>query len=107
MIHPRLLGTFVIALGLAAAPQSTEDPVMRARAQRAQAGGEQDLPPVPRVVLEPPPLPAPEIHIKDTRGYRASKKAKRGKRGKAALIGKGAAKDAKTPRAKKAVRVKK
>ncbi len=99
MIHPRLLGTFVIALGLAAAPQSAEDPVMKARAQRAQTGGDQDLPPVPRVVLEPPPLPPPEVHIKDTRGYRASKKARRGKRGKTAVVRKGGAKASRTRKA--------
>jgi len=77
---------------------------MKIRAQRAQAGGDQDLPPVPRAVLEPPPLPPPEVHIKDTRGYRASKKARRGKRGKAAVTRKGGAK---VSRAKKAAAVKK
>jgi hypothetical protein len=45
----------------------TEDPVVKARLQRAQAQGieESDLPPVPRGVVEPPPLPPPEIHAKD------------------------------------------
>lgn len=104
MTYPRLLGTFAIALGLAAAQQPADDPVMKIRAQRAQAGGDQDLPPVPRVVLEPPPLPPPEVHIKDTRRYRASKKARRGKRGKAAVTRKGGAKASRT---KKAVVVKK
>jgi len=104
MTYPRLLGTFAIALGLAAAQQPADDPVLKIRAQRAQAGGDQDLPPVPRVVLEPPPLPPPEVHIKDTRGYRASKKARRGKRGKAAVTRKGGAK---ASGAKKTVRVKK
>ncbi len=104
MTCPRLLGTFAIALGLAAAQQPADDPVMKIRAQRAQAGGDQDLPPVPRAVLEPPPLPPPEVHIKDTRGYRASKKARRGKRGKAAVTRKGGAK---VSRAKKAAAVKK
>jgi len=102
MTYPRLLGTFAIALGLAAAQQAPEDPVMKVRAQRAQVGGDQDLPPVPRVVLEPPPLPAPEVHIKDTRGYRARRKVKRGKRGKSAIVKKGAVKAAKTSRTKKA-----
>ncbi len=101
MTYPRLLGTFAIALGLAAAQQPADDPVMKVRAQRAQAGGDQDLPPVPRVVMEPPPLPPPEVHVKDTRGYRSSK-AKRGKRGKAAVVKKGAAKGAKASRTKKA-----
>lgn len=104
MTCPRLLGTFAIALGLAAAQQASDDPVMKVRAQRAQGSGDQDLPPVPRAVLEPPPLPPPEVHIKDTRGYRASKKARRGKRGKAAVTRKGGAK---ASRAKKRVVVKK
>ncbi len=46
-----------------------EDPVLRAKAQRAQSQGvkEGDLPPVPRTVQEPPPLPAPEAHPKEGR----------------------------------------
>jgi hypothetical protein len=59
----------------ACARQLPEDPVMKARAQRAQAQGinEADLPPVPRSVLEPPPLPPPELHLKDSRQGRAGK----------------------------------
>lgn len=44
-----------------------DDPVMKIRMQRSQTQGvnESDLPPVPRSVMEPPPLPLPEVHAKD------------------------------------------
>ena len=44
-----------------------DDPVVKIRMQRAAIQGinEADLPPVPRGVMEPPALPAPEIHVKD------------------------------------------
>lgn len=76
-----------LALGLVAAPKPQEDPVMRARAQRASAQGiaEGDLPPVPRGIVEPPPLPPPEAHVKDTRKGRRAKKRVVRKRGKAAV----------------------
>lgn len=82
-----------LALGLVAAPKPQEDPVMRARAQRASAQGiaEGDLPPVPRGIVEPPPLPPPEAHVRDTRKGRTAKKRVVRKRGKAA-VKKGAAK---------------
>ena len=63
----------VVLLGLAGtmvfARQVPDDPVLKARAQRALAMGisEGDLPPVPRTIAEPPPLPAPETNYKDTR----------------------------------------
>ena len=72
----------------------TDDPVMKARLQRSQAQGidEADLPPVPRTVTEPPPLPPPETHAKDLPHAAVSKAARRrggsvrpGKRGRAAL----------------------
>jgi len=55
-----------------------DDPVMKARLQRAQAQGieESDLPPVPRSVVEPPPMPPPEIHFKDAPHPKASKTAR-------------------------------
>lgn len=60
-----------------------EDPVQKARAERAQAQGigEGDLPPLPRGVVEPPPLPPPETHVKDTRGGSTGRvvKTRRGK----------------------------
>ena len=74
-----------LALSLVASAQSQEDPVLRARAQRASAQGiaEGDLPPVPRGIVEPPPLPPPEAHVKDTRKGKAKTKgkAKKGKSG--------------------------
>lgn len=60
-----------------------EDPVLKARATRAAAQGidERDLPPMPKALVEPPPLPPPETHPKDMPGYRA--KHRRGRhRGK-------------------------
>ncbi|WP_257306793.1 hypothetical protein [Geothrix campi] len=83
----RVLFISSLALGLVAAPRPQEDPVMKARAQRASAQGisEGDLPPVPRGIIEPPPLPPPEAHVKDTRkGKRAKGKVKH-RRGKATL----------------------
>ena len=88
----RVLFMSTLALGLVAAPQGQEDPVLRARAQRASAQGvaDGDLPPVPRGIVEPPPLPPPEAHVKDSRkGRKAPAKAARkgkssSKKGKAA-----------------------
>jgi hypothetical protein len=59
---------------------------MKARAQRASAQGisEGDLPPVPRGIIEPPPLPPPEAHVKDTRKGRRVKGKVKTRRGKAA-----------------------
>ena len=77
-----------------------EDPVMKARAQRATAQGiaEADLPPVPKGIAEPPPLPAPEIHPRDTRGYKAARRNRRGRKG-TVRKGKGAPKSHKaTPK---------
>jgi hypothetical protein len=58
---------------------------MKARAQRASAQGisEGDLPPVPRGIIEPPPLPPPEAHVKDTRKGRRVKAKLKTRRGKA------------------------
>ncbi|MBI4913260.1 MAG: hypothetical protein HY823_11020 [Acidobacteria bacterium] len=68
----RRLGTAAVTFALVAAatPLVPEgDPVVQARAQRAAALNipEDDLPPVPRGIVEPPPLPPPEIHPKDLR----------------------------------------
>ncbi len=61
-----------------------EDPVLKARATRAAAQGidERDLPPMPKTLVEPPPLPPPETHPKDMPGYRAKHRRSR-HRGKA------------------------
>ena len=78
--------TFLVG-ELAFAFQIPEDPVLKARTQRAQAQGisDGDLPPVPRAIAEPPPLPAPETNYKDTRKGRSvrasrSTRAKKGQR---------------------------
>lgn len=67
--------------------QAQEDPVLKVRTQRAQALGisDGDLPPVPRAISEPPPLPAPETNYKDTRKGKAARRgrsthAKKGRR---------------------------
>lgn len=82
----RLLLTALAIPALAAPPTPTvtsgpsapgdtpqNDPVVKARQARAAAQGidERDLPPVPRTLVEPPPLPPPETHPKDMPGYRA------------------------------------
>jgi hypothetical protein len=64
-----------------------EDPVAKARALRTNPG---DLPPVPRGVVEPPPLPPPETHPKDLKGARRSRsKTRRGKSTKGKATSKG------------------
>ena len=100
----RVLFISSLALGLVAAPRPQDDPVMKVRAQRASAQGisEGDLPPVPRGIIEPPPLPPPEAHVKDTRKGRRVKGRvhKRGKR--AAAKGKGSVSRSKLPAHRKA-----
>lgn len=89
---------FCLLLGCAllAAQVPGDDPVMKARAERAKAQGveEGDLPPLPKGILEPPPLPPPETHVKDTpRGARTARvkasKAVKGKRAKGGRHAKG------------------
>ena len=95
------LGTVLfLATGLFAQVPA-EDPVMKARAARVQSG-DGDLPPVPRAVLEPPPLPPPELHVKDTKGYRASRQVAKARRGAKApkAAARPAAKVAKPPAGK-------
>ena len=97
----RVLFISSLALSLVAAAKPQEDPVLRARAQRAAAQGisEGDLPPVPRGIVEPPPLPPPEAHVKDSRkGKKAKGKVQKGKTG--VKKGKGTASSAK-PAAKR------
>lgn len=64
-----------LALGLIATARGQEDPVLKARAQRSASLGlsDGDLPPLPRGIAEPPPLPPPETHVKDTRRGRRAK----------------------------------
>ncbi|MBP1625586.1 MAG: hypothetical protein H6Q00_61 [Holophagaceae bacterium] len=63
----RSLGLVALACAVLHAQPPVEDPVMKARSQRAQAQGlsEGDLPPVPKGIIEPPPLPPPELHVRD------------------------------------------
>jgi hypothetical protein len=94
----RVLFISSLALSLVAAAHPQEDPVLRARAQRASAQGlaDGDLPPVPRGIIEPPPLPPPEAHVKDSR--KASRAKTKGRKGKATRKkGKTVATKAKTP----------
>jgi hypothetical protein len=69
----------VFTVGCLLGAQTVDDPVVKARLARAQAQGieEAELPPVPRGVTEPPPLPPPEIHAKDVPGARVAKPSKR------------------------------
>ncbi len=78
------LSLLVVTCSLLGAQSLPEDPVMKARTLRAQAQGinEADLPPVPRSVLEPPPLPPPEVHRKDSRGGQVARVGAKAKRGK-------------------------
>jgi hypothetical protein len=92
-----------LALGLVVSTQAQEDPVLQARARRAAAQGisEGDLPPVPRGIVEPPPLPPPEAHVKDSPRARKAKAKGKGKKGKPGA-GKAKAVASKSPARKKA-----
>jgi len=70
MVLARKIGILVLGWSILGAQAPAEDPVMKARTERAKAQGlaEGDLPPLPRGIVEPPPLPPPETHVKDTRG---------------------------------------
>jgi hypothetical protein len=72
MTRWKCLGAALIA-GVLFSQAVVEDPVVKAQAQRAASGDNGDLPPVPRGILEPPPLPPPELNVKDTKGYRVSR----------------------------------
>ena len=76
------LAMALMTVGLFA--QTPEDPVLQARAARGLSENlvDGDLPPVPRVITEPPPLPPPEIHHKDLRPSRASRRAGRHRAGR-------------------------
>ena len=89
MVFAKRLSLFFVACSFLGAQQLAEDPVMKARTQRALAQGisEADLPPVPRSIMEPPPLPPPETHLKDSRGAHVPKAERT--RGRAARAAKG------------------
>jgi hypothetical protein len=66
------IGIALCLAGLTAPAQPEDiDPVVRARAHRAIRDS-QDLPPIPRGLTEPPPLPPPELHTHDIRRHRRS-----------------------------------
>jgi hypothetical protein len=69
----------LLLVGCFLGAEPPDDPVMKARSQRSQAQGveEADLPPVPRGVMEPPPLPPPEIHAKDSPHPQVAKPVRR------------------------------
>jgi hypothetical protein len=60
-----------IAALIAPARFDDVDPVMKAKTQRT-LGDSQDLPPIPRGLTQPPPLPPPELHTHDIRKQRRS-----------------------------------
>jgi hypothetical protein len=70
----KCFGAMIVIVSVLSAQQAVVDPVLSIQSQRPSSG---DLPPVPRGIVEPPPLPAPETHVKDTRGYRASRRTRR------------------------------
>jgi hypothetical protein len=76
MMRLKSLGILVVLAGVLSGQALVEDPVLKIQAQR----GAEDLPPVPRGILEPPPLPPPVTHVKDTRGWRASRTARTSRR---------------------------
>jgi hypothetical protein len=79
MMIRRILSLLFLGCILLSAQSSVDDPVLKARAERAKAQGlaDGDLPPVPRGIVEPPPLPPPETHLKDTRGAGRVAKARK------------------------------
>ncbi len=106
MVRSRKLIVLFLGCFILGAQPPPPDPVLKARSERAQAQGlvEGDLPPVPRGIVEPPPLPPPETHLKDTRGVKAAKSRRASRTSKSAKSGKSAksAKSAKAPKASKA-----
>ncbi|MDR0498852.1 MAG: hypothetical protein LBH03_03825, partial [Holophagales bacterium] len=93
MILKRALGTAIFLTGSFVIAQSVGidvDPVMRAKAQR-DFNNNQDLPPVPRGLTEPPPLPPPELHTHDIKAKRKSYAAPSPKYKNAALVKKNSA----------------
>jgi hypothetical protein len=70
MVVRIILGSTICFAALA---QGTDpaDPVLKAKAIRALENGK-DLPPIPRGLIEPPPLPPPELHSHDIRKGRSN-----------------------------------
>jgi len=100
MVFLKRMSLLIVACSIMGARQLPEDPVMKARNLRAKAQGisEADLPPVPRGVTEPPPLPPPELHLKDSRQGRLAKvQGKKATKGAKTAKGKTSAKHAEQP----------
>lgn len=71
MIGKYMLGLAICFAGPCAFAQVSDsaDPVLAAKVSRAESKG-RDLPPVPKGLMEPPPLPPPELHTHDIRKSR-------------------------------------
>ena len=84
------LSWLVLCCGVLGAQAPADDPVLKVRVERARAQGiaEGDLPPVPRGIVEPPPLPPPETHLKDTPRGRAAHSGRHGAASKGAKTAK-------------------
>lgn len=103
MVGTKRWGILAMAMALGLSAQVPDDPVMKAKAQRGEApGGAGDLPPVPRTILEPPPLPPPEEHHRDSRKTRAGKAGKKVKSAPATSKAKGKATSKAAPKGRKA-----
>ncbi|MDR2562190.1 MAG: hypothetical protein LBC63_10545 [Holophagales bacterium] len=68
MVVKIILGSTICFAAMAQSPDPS-DPVLKAKAIRALENGK-DLPPIPRGLIEPPPLPPPELHSHDIRKSR-------------------------------------
>jgi len=68
MVVRIILGSTICFAAMAQSPDPM-DPVLKAKAIRALENGK-DLPPIPRGLIEPPPLPPPELHSHDIRKSR-------------------------------------
>jgi len=107
----KTIGWTVLACSLLQA-QVPEDPVVKVRAQRAisQGSGGGDLPPVPKGIIEPPPLPPPEVHVRDMVRSSRSSTATTARVARKKALRKGRAaqtvKTAKAPKATKAPKAK-
>jgi hypothetical protein len=80
----KLFGIAVSLAGVFVFAQSNDtelDPVLRVKEQRVKANM-YDLPPIPRGLIEPPPLPPPELHTHDIKKSRPKPGAKKAEKKK-------------------------
>lgn len=107
-----MLSSAALLIGLSSliSPQPVDDPVLKIQAQRQTQRQTQreSTPDGLRTVQEPPPLPPIESHVKDTRGYRVSRKARatarKSRRTKASRTQKGRAQTSKKTTSNKTVK---